>query len=126
MSCVLEVRNQHHSIWLTGDIEVAAEQAIVDRLILAPSVLKTIQQRNIILMAPHHGSKTSSNAYFLNLLRPHAAFSQSGYKNRYHHPHPSVVERYRTHGIHLLDTNATGAQIWQSNKAAMAQIFLRE
>ena len=42
MSCVLEVRNRHHSIWLTGDIEKLAENLIVKRLKENPDQLKDI------------------------------------------------------------------------------------
>ena len=77
-------------------------------------------------MAPHHGSKTSSNPEFVDLLDPNIAFSQSGYKNRYHHPHPSVVARYQARGLELLDTNLTGAQRWESDKEDFKHQFFRQ
>jgi competence protein ComEC len=125
MSCVIEMRNQHHSVWLTGDVEKGAEQAMVERLNQHEDELKKMHQRNIVLMAPHHGSKTSSNPEFVNLLDPNMAFSQSGYKNRYNHPHPSVVARYQLRGITLLDTNLTGAQLWESQKEDLKKEFFR-
>ena len=125
MSCVIEVRNQHHSVWLTGDVEKGAEQEIVERLTQQKDELKKILQKNIVLMAPHHGSKTSSNPEFINLLDPNSAFSQSGYKNRYNHPHPSVVARYELRGITLLDTNLTGAQRWESQKELLNKEYFR-
>ena len=114
MSCVLEVRNQHHSIWLTGDIEKLAENLIVKRLKENPDQLKEIQKRHLILMAPHHGSKTSSSSQLLEILNPNEAFSQTGYQNRFRHPHQVVIDRYRDINIELLDTVSTGAQIWQT------------
>lgn len=126
MSCVVEVRNQYHSVWLTGDVEKGAEREIVDRLNRQTNELSKIHQRNIVLMAPHHGSKTSSNPEFVQLLDPNIAFSQSGYKNRYNHPHPSVVARYDAMGIGLLDTNITGAQRWESNKELLQYEFFRQ
>jgi competence protein ComEC len=68
-------------------------------------------------MAPHHGSKTSSTPMFLDLLDPESAFSQTGYKNRYQHPHPDIVKRYQDGEIDLLDTVKTGAQIWRTDGA---------
>jgi len=50
----------------------------------------------------------------LEYLSPEAAFSQTGYKNRYQHPHPDVVGRYQNQGIDLQDTVQTGAQIWRT------------
>jgi competence protein ComEC len=68
-------------------------------------------------MAPHHGSKTSSTPMFLDFLDPESAFSQTGYKNRYQHPHPDIVKRYQDAEIDLLDTVKTGAQIWRTDGA---------
>ena len=114
MSCVLEIRHAHHSIWLTGDVEKTAERLIVERLMQDQNQLHAIKNRNLILMAPHHGSKTSSTPIFLEYLGPESAFSQTGYKNRYQHPHPDIVERYQDGKIDLLDTVNTGAQIWRT------------
>ena len=65
-------------------------------------------------MAPHHGSKTSSSSQLLEILNPNEAFSQTGYQNRFRHPHQVVIDRYRDINIELLDTVSTGAQIWQT------------
>ncbi|WP_143736070.1 DNA internalization-related competence protein ComEC/Rec2 [Polynucleobacter kasalickyi] len=126
MSCVIEVRNQHHSVWLTGDVEKRAEQEIIERLLQQPDQLSKIHQRNIVLMTPHHGSKTSSNPEFVQLLDPNIVFSQSGYKNRYNHPHPSVVALYQSRGMQLLDTNLTGAQRWDSQQSLLKHEFFRK
>jgi competence protein ComEC len=66
-------------------------------------------------MAPHHGSKTSSSADWLEVLKPTAAFSQHGYLNRYGHPHPIVKKRHENSEISLLETTQTGAQIWHAS-----------
>ncbi len=117
MSCVVEVRLPNHSIWLTGDVEKSAERFIAKRLMEDQAELQEIQKRNLILMAPHHGSKTSSTPIFLELLDPEYAFSQTGYKNRYQHPHQDIVNRYQDGKIDLLDTVKTGAQIWRTEGA---------
>jgi competence protein ComEC len=76
-------------------------------------------------MAPHHGSKTSSTPMFLEALIPEQAFSQTGYKNRYQHPHPDVVKRYQSQGVILLDTVNTGAQIWQTQGEQINRVNYR-
>ncbi len=119
MSCVIEVRNLYHSIWLTGDIERQAEQDIANRIIDHQSALKQIRQRKVTLMAPHHGSKTSSTESFIDSLDPQFVFSQSGYRNRYRHPNIEVVNRYQLRGNWLLDTSVTGAQIWKTQRSEM-------
>ncbi len=112
ISCVIEVRNQHFSFWLTGDIEKIGESEIVSRLDQFPNEKEALKSRVKVLMAPHHGSKTSSSPIFLNSIEPDWAFSQSGYKNRYNHPHPTISLRYQDFGLNLLDTSLTGAQVW--------------
>ncbi|MFZ4379719.1 MAG: DNA internalization-related competence protein ComEC/Rec2 [Polynucleobacter sp.] len=110
MSCVLEVRNQSTSFWLTGDVEKQGEAEIVERL--DEVMLEKIGDRELIFMAPHHGSKTSSSEALLRRLGPDQAFAQNGYRNRYGHPHPTVIERYEAFGIPFTQTPETGAQVW--------------
>ena len=124
MSCVLEVRNRNTSFWLTGDVEKEGEAQIVDRL--TQSRLRQIGGRDLIFMAPHHGSKTSSSEALLKSLRPDLAFAQNGYRNRYGHPHQTVTARYMTLGIPFEQTPRTGAQVWRfdGNRKALP-IFWR-
>ncbi len=110
VSCVLEVRNQATSFWLTGDVEKQGEAEITDRLDQA--ALKRLQDKRLIFMAPHHGSKTSSSAELLTRLIPDEAFAQNGYRNRYGHPHPTVTARYQAMNIPFYQTPETGAQVW--------------
>ena len=88
-SIVLEVRLGQVSIVLPGDIGREGEQVVVPRL--EPG-------RLVILKAPHHGSATSSTPPFLAALRPAAVIFSCGRDNRFGHPHPAVVARYRAIG----------------------------
>ncbi|MBU3611453.1 DNA internalization-related competence protein ComEC/Rec2 [Polynucleobacter sp. MG-27-Goln-C1] len=110
-SCVLEVRNQSTSFWLTGDVEKQGEAEIVERL--TQDALNGLKDRALIFMAPHHGSKTSSSQELLTALSPDEAFAQNGYRNRYGHPHPTVTARYEGMDIPFYQTPATGAQVWE-------------
>jgi len=91
MSCVLRVVGAAHSVLLTGDIEREQEAALVAA---APQAL-----RSEVLIAPHHGSRTSSTAPFLEAVAPRVAMFQAGYRNRFGHPAPDVLERYLERGI---------------------------
>lgn len=104
MSCVLRVSGMHHSALLTGDIERAQETALVTarREALASDVL----------IAPHHGSKTSSSPAFVDAVHPRTAVFQAGYRNRFGHPAPEVLARYRERGIELVQTPDCGAWRW--------------
>ena len=98
-SCVLLIEYQSQKILLTGDIEKAAEQWLLDQ--------DKLEKVNILIV-PHHGSKTSSTLNFLQVLSPELAINSSGFLNRYRHPHPIVVARYKTLGIDLIDTQNQG------------------
>jgi len=58
---------------------------------------------------PHHGSKTSSTAKFLDAVAPKVAVASVGESNPYGHPAEIVVERYAQDGIRLLRTDRDGA-----------------
>jgi len=62
-----------------------------------------------VLVAPHHGSKTSSHIDFVRAVKPEHVLFPVGYRNRYRHPHPAVVERYLDHHATLHDSPASGA-----------------
>jgi competence protein ComEC len=123
MSCVLEVRNHDTSFWLTGDVEKQGELEITERLDLP--ALTEIGGRQVIFMAPHHGSKTSSSLALLQKVNPDLAFAQNGYRNRYGHPHPTVSARYGDLGIPFFQTPLTGALLWEfrNNRDSLMQIW---
>ncbi|HEY0231041.1 MAG TPA: DNA internalization-related competence protein ComEC/Rec2 [Dokdonella sp.] len=99
-SCVLLVEGKAGRLLLTGDISSRVE-ADVARAAAAGGPL--------VLVVPHHGSKTSSSAEFIALLQPQLALVSAGWRSRFGHPHPQVVERYRQAGVHLENTAAAGA-----------------
>jgi competence protein ComEC len=99
-SIVIEVRIGAISIVLPGDIGREAERAI----------LPTLEpDRLTILKAPHHGSATSSTKEFLETTRPAAVIFSCGRENRFGHPHPAVVARYREIGAEIFSTAQDGA-----------------
>lgn len=100
-SCVLKISAGGQSILLAGDIEAAQEAQL---LAGAPDRLHAD-----VLLAPHHGSGTSSTQAFLRAVAPSVALFQVGNRNRYHHPQPQVWARYGALGIRSLRTDETGA-----------------
>jgi competence protein ComEC len=100
-SCVLRITSGMHHILLTGDIEKFAEKDLLES-----------QQGYLqadILVAPHHGSKTSALPDFVTSVRPTYVLFATGFRNRYHFPHPSVVKAYAQVGSIELNTTQTGA-----------------
>lgn len=100
-SCVLRVTTGKEHILLTGDIEKAAEKYLVDN--------NYQQLSSQILIAPHHGSKTSAQDSFLQAVNPQYVLYGVGYRNRYHLPNESVVKKYTAMGVRQLDTVTGGA-----------------
>lgn len=100
-SCVLRVEGHSMSLLLTGDIEKAAEQALLQQ---------HEEQLDVdVLVVPHHGSRTSSSWPFLDRVSPKLALISSGYLNRFHHPAADVVARYRQIDSQVMNTAETGA-----------------
>ncbi|MFZ3124877.1 MAG: competence protein ComEC, partial [Acidovorax sp.] len=107
-SCVLRIATPGPApavALLVGDIEQAQEQALVAGA--APLAAD-------LLLVPHHGSKTSSSALFLDAVQPRTALVQAGYRNRFGHPAPEVLGRYRERKIRVVESARCGAATWGS------------
>jgi competence protein ComEC len=101
LGCVIEVQTASHSMLLTADIERSSEAALAKQLGGA--------LRSDVLLAPHHGSKTSSTDAFIDSVQPSIVVISSGYRNRFRHPHPDVLSRYEQRGWMVHNTSETGA-----------------
>lgn len=100
-SCVLKITSAHGSVLLPADIEGKDEQALLAR---ASDKLSAT-----VLIAPHHGSHTSSTAAFVQRVNPSLTIFTMGYQNRYGHPRETVVARYYNSGSQLLRSDRDGA-----------------
>jgi competence protein ComEC len=98
-SCVLLVSSRAGSALLAGDVEEAAESALVAGGLA----------RVTAVVVPHHGSRTSSTAPFVAASRPSLALVSAGYRNRWGLPRREIVERWRAAGARLLTTADSGA-----------------
>ena len=114
MSCVLRISNGRQTALLAGDLESAQEL----RLAAVSNEMGRAKLKADFLLVPHHGSKTSSSALFLDAVQPQLALAQAGYRNRFGHPVDSVVARYQARGIRLFRSPLCGAATWQSLKPA--------
>ncbi len=100
-SLVLKVSAGDVSFLFPGDIEKPAE-AELGRSI--PGALAST-----VLIAPHHGSRTSSSPGFLNHVSPELVVISCARASRYHFPHPGVIKRYRKAGYQIFTTAINGA-----------------
>lgn len=90
-----------HAVLLPGDIERRQEAALVEQY--------ADKLRSTVLLAPHHGSGTSSTVAFLQAVQPELALFQVGYRNRYRHPKQEVYDRYGEMDIRRLRSDESGA-----------------
>ncbi|MFK5985992.1 MAG: DNA internalization-related competence protein ComEC/Rec2 [Pseudomonadota bacterium] len=95
-SCVILISSANgQKLLLTGDIEKKIEAQLLDLTALADIN---------ILIAPHHGSKSSSSQGFVSRLKPKIVVFTNGYLNRYNFPATQVIERYKQQGSRLFST----------------------
>lgn len=99
-SCVLLVTGRGGRALLTGDISSHIEPAVARATGKGPP---------LVLLVPHHGSKSSSSASFIAALKPRLAVASAGWLNRYHHPAKVVVQRYADAGVPFFNTATSGA-----------------
>jgi len=100
-SCVLKISSANGSLLLPGDIEKD-----VERSLLRYSAEKLPAD---VLIAPHHGSKTSSTEAFIAKVKPSYVLYPVGYRNKFGFPKEEVVARYDEQGAVGFNTSSHGA-----------------
>ncbi|MET1082217.1 MAG: DNA internalization-related competence protein ComEC/Rec2 [Burkholderiales bacterium] len=101
LSCVLRIATASGSVLIPGDIENRAEVALAQRA--------ANRAATTLLIAPHHGSRTSSSEALLDVVKPRAVAFTAGYRNRFGHPKEEVVARYRARNVETLRSDRDGA-----------------
>ncbi|MDT0594487.1 DNA internalization-related competence protein ComEC/Rec2 [Glaciecola petra] len=101
-SCVARISNGENSILFTGDIEKNSEQAIVE----------TYKNTNLlqvdVLIAPHHGSQTSSTKAFVEAVQAKHVIFTAGFNNRWKFPKQEILNRYNKNDASTLITGRDG------------------
>ena len=100
-SGILKLVYGNSSFLFTGDAESRVENIFLNdyQNFLDVDVLKI----------GHHGSRTSTTEKFLSYTSPKYALISSGIKNRFGHPHPSVISRLTNKDIRIFRTDELGA-----------------
>ncbi len=104
-SCVLRVSAPGARLLLPGDIEAREEGELASGSALG---------RVDLLLAPHHGSRTSSSPAFVDGTQPRHVIVSSGYRNRWRFPASEVVGRWHAAGACVLNTAEAGALSFES------------
>ncbi|TRO43873.1 DNA internalization-related competence protein ComEC/Rec2 [Pseudomonas sp. ALS1279] len=99
-SCVLQVEARGERLLLTGDIDILAERALMQA---------DFPLASRWLLAPHHGSRTSSSQAFIDAVGAQHVLITRSRHNAFGHPHPQVLARYQAAGVEVHDTALRGA-----------------
>ncbi|MFT7431608.1 MAG: competence protein ComEC, partial [Colwellia sp.] len=87
-SCVIHISDGKYKVLLTGDIPHK-----VEKILLANTEIAN-QLKADVIVAPHHGSKTSSSTGFIKAVSPEAVIFSAGFMNRWKMPNKAVLKRY--------------------------------
>ncbi|WP_090426168.1 DNA internalization-related competence protein ComEC/Rec2 [Ectopseudomonas guguanensis] len=117
LSCVLQIEAAGERLLLTGDIDVQAERALMQA---------DFPLASHWLLAPHHGSRTSSSQAFIDAVEAQHVLITRSRHNAFGHPHPQVLERYRAAGVEVHDTALDGALHLRLGEHAAARALRRE
>ncbi|MGD8387994.1 MAG: DNA internalization-related competence protein ComEC/Rec2 [Desulfobacteraceae bacterium] len=110
-SLVLRLSFADTSFLFPGDIEQDAEAALGARA--------GLRLRSDVLLAPHHGSRTSSTKPFLALVRPAWCVISAGAGNRHGMPHTEALERMQETGSRIVRTDEEGAIQFTASPGAL-------
>lgn len=109
-SCVLLISYGEQHILLPGDIETSIENQLLRD--------QQLPEKLNLLLAAHHGSRTSSGAGFVNKTQPEIVVYSAGYRSQHGHPHLQVRQRYQAVGSREINTAESGAILfeWDQNE----------
>ncbi len=99
-SVVLKLQIKDQSILLMGDLEKEGENELLK---YSPGLLQAD-----ILKAGHHGSNTSSQENFLDIVKPTEAIISCGQNNHYNHPSKETLEHFEDKNIQEFRTDEQG------------------
>ncbi len=102
---------------LTGDIELVSEWLLAR---------EATRLKSDVMLAPHHGSSTSSIARFIEAVSSQLAIASLSKGNQWGMPSQSVVERYREAGSTWLDTGESGQITITASKEGWKYHTIRE
>lgn len=96
----------NESFLFAGDAEEEAELETLGR---------GYNMKSTVLKVAHHGSRTSTDQYFLSRVSPREAVICVGKDNSFGHPTSQVLRRLKSRGIKIYRTDLDGTILYLSN-----------
>lgn len=110
LSIVLFVSFFEKKVLLTGDTEEKSEKALASKgLIPLADILKVA----------HHGSKTSSQAFFLDKVQPEVGIVSSGKNNTFGHPANETIVSLVDRGVKVMRTDHYGDIVFRKTNGGV-------
>lgn len=106
-SIVLTLKYGDIQFLLTGDVGVEQERHLINEY---GSELKSD-----VLKLGHHGSKTSSDQHFLEIVSPEVAIVSAAKNSKYGHPAPEVIDRLKSLGMPVVSTAHEGNIVFETD-----------
>lgn len=98
-SVVMKMTYGRRTFLWTGDITQTVERRLI---------ALGLDLQSDVVKVPHHGSRSSSTEDFIRHVRPRYAVISVGEQSPFGHPHPEIIERYRSLGVEILQTGRQG------------------
>lgn len=100
-SCVVRISDEKRAVLFPGDIERSGEYAML-------AAHRHTDFSSDVMIAPHHGSKTSSTNAFIKRVAPKYVIFTQAHNNRWGFPAESVIKRYHNHQTKMYETGEHG------------------
>ena len=100
VSGVVQIDHGETRCIIPGDIDESVEKRVFGN--------EQLLERQVLLIAAHHGSKRSTSPSLLDRLKPQAVVFSCGFDNPFNFPSPAVLEECRRRGIPTYRTDWDG------------------
>jgi competence protein ComEC len=115
-SVVIKIQYGHSGILYTGDLQMNAERSIL--------IYEDFLECEILKLA-HHGAANATSDNLLNEVRPLCGIISVGRKNKFKHPSPHTLNRFKSRGIPLYQTSREGAVIFKIGREQIRKVNWR-
>jgi competence protein ComEC len=116
-SLIVQLKGNHFSCLIAGDISRRVEHALVKN---------QINLKSLILLSPHHGSRTSNSEEFINAVKPEQIVVSAGRFKSIFFPSIELRSICKEKNIPLLVTSEIGAIMFTQNNGTLKRISFKK